>query len=145
MNATHTSSVCLTVLGVREDNRKLAQCALHLRQYNDALFINDTLRMMDAYSSLENFYISKSNTAIDKTDLFLLGIFQGGNTDIFIPELNLWCISHTYSQTKSALRHSLNCRDSLHFLQRRCLCQRKCPSESLWIICRLSPPPGLLE
>lgn len=66
------------------NNRLLAQCALHLRQYNDALLINDTLRMMDAYRSLEEFYITKSDTAIDGTDFFLVGLFQGGNTEIFI-------------------------------------------------------------
>lgn len=66
--------------GVREDNRLLAQCALHLRQYNDALLINDTLRMMDAYHSLVDFYDTKSTAAIDGTDVFLLGVFQGGQS-----------------------------------------------------------------
>ncbi|XP_062263239.1 probable ATP-dependent RNA helicase DHX58 [Platichthys flesus] len=74
--------VILEQRGVRDDNRRLAQCALHLRQYNDALLINDTLRMMDAYDSLKEFYSSKSNTAIDKTDLFLLGIFQAKQADL---------------------------------------------------------------
>ncbi|XP_060946053.1 ATP-dependent RNA helicase DHX58-like [Limanda limanda] len=74
--------VILEQRGVREDNRRLAQCAVHLRQYNDALLINDTLRMMDAYHSLEEFYISKSNTAIDKTDIFLVGVFQANRADL---------------------------------------------------------------
>ena len=73
--------------GVKENNRLLAQCALHLRQYNDALLINDTLRMMDAYGSLEDFYNIKFITAIDGTDFFLLGLFQGGSSDILISHL----------------------------------------------------------
>lgn len=68
----------------------LAQCAVHLRQYNDALLINDTLRMMDAYSSLEKFYNTKSNEAIDGTDIFLVGLFQGGDTDIFITSIDMF-------------------------------------------------------
>lgn len=69
--------------GVCEENRVLQQCALHLRKYNDALLINDTLRMIDAYRSLEEFYNTKSATSIDGTDIFLIGVFEGGNTNIF--------------------------------------------------------------
>ncbi|XP_058509635.1 probable ATP-dependent RNA helicase DHX58 [Solea solea] len=67
--------VVLEQRGVREDNRLLAQCALHLRQYNDALLINDTLRMVDAYESLEQFYVIKSTKVIDPTDDFLVQLF----------------------------------------------------------------------
>ena len=55
----------------------MAQCALHLRRYNDALLINDTVRMVDAFRDLESFYNSKSSSAIDGTDFFLLGLFEG--------------------------------------------------------------------
>ncbi|CAG5898032.1 unnamed protein product [Menidia menidia] len=74
--------VILEQRGVREDNRLLAQCALHLRQYNDALLINDTLRMMDAFHSLQEFYDSKENTAIDGTDFLLLGLFQENRVEL---------------------------------------------------------------
>lgn len=74
----------VSLSGVKEHNRVLAQCALHLREYNDALLINDTLRMMDAYRSLEGFYDTKSATVMDGTDIFLVGLFEGGDTDIFI-------------------------------------------------------------
>uniref|UniRef100_A0A8C9Y6J9 RNA helicase n=1 Tax=Sander lucioperca TaxID=283035 RepID=A0A8C9Y6J9_SANLU len=74
--------VVLEQRGVRQDNRLLAQCALHLRQYNDALLINDTLRMMDAYRSLEEFYINKFPTAIDGTDFFLVGLFQENQVEL---------------------------------------------------------------
>ncbi|GLD49089.1 probable ATP-dependent RNA helicase DHX58 [Lates japonicus] len=74
--------VILEQRGVRVNNRLLAQCALHLRQYNDALLINDTLRMMDAYRSLEEFYITKSDTAIDGTDFFLVGLFQENQVEL---------------------------------------------------------------
>uniref|UniRef100_H2LFL8 RNA helicase n=2 Tax=Oryzias latipes TaxID=8090 RepID=H2LFL8_ORYLA len=74
--------VILEQRGVRENNRLVAQCALHLRQYNDALLINDTLRMMDAYRSLEEFYDSKTTTAMDGTDFFLLGLFEENQVEL---------------------------------------------------------------
>ncbi|XP_056258488.1 probable ATP-dependent RNA helicase DHX58 [Seriola aureovittata] len=74
--------VILEKRGVKEDNRLLAQCALHLRQYNDALLINDTLRMMDAYCSLEEFYSTKLTRTIDGTDLFLVGLFQENQVEL---------------------------------------------------------------
>ncbi|KAK5913706.1 hypothetical protein CgunFtcFv8_008212 [Champsocephalus gunnari] len=69
--------------GVKKDNRLLAQCALHLRQYNDALLINDTLRMIDAYLSLEDFY-SRITREIDGTDIFLVGLFQENQVELEI-------------------------------------------------------------
>ncbi|KAI4822947.1 hypothetical protein KUCAC02_008465 [Chaenocephalus aceratus] len=69
--------------GVIKDDRLLAQCALHLRQYNDALLINDTLRMTDAYLSLEDFY-SKITREIDGTDIFLVGLFQENQVELEI-------------------------------------------------------------
>ncbi|XP_008283077.1 ATP-dependent RNA helicase DHX58 [Stegastes partitus] len=74
--------VLLEQRGVRENNRLLAQCAIHLREYNDALLINDTLRMMDAYRSLEDFYNVKSSTAIDGTDFFLVGLFEENQVEL---------------------------------------------------------------
>ncbi|XP_030198195.1 ATP-dependent RNA helicase DHX58 [Gadus morhua] len=68
--------VLLEESGVKQGKRLLAQCALHLRQYNNALLINDTLRMEDAYKSLGDFYATKANTAIDKTDRFLIELFR---------------------------------------------------------------------
>ncbi|XP_010605151.1 interferon-induced helicase C domain-containing protein 1 isoform X2 [Fukomys damarensis] len=40
----------------REGNRKARVCAEHLRKYNEALQINDTIRVIDAYNHLETFY-----------------------------------------------------------------------------------------
>ncbi|XP_004428316.1 PREDICTED: interferon-induced helicase C domain-containing protein 1 [Ceratotherium simum simum] len=40
----------------KEGNRKDRVCAEHLRKYNEALQINDTIRMIDAYNHLESFY-----------------------------------------------------------------------------------------
>ncbi|XP_041812397.1 probable ATP-dependent RNA helicase DHX58 [Chelmon rostratus] len=74
--------VILEQRGVRENNRLLAESARHLRQYNDALLINDTLRMMDAYRSLEEFYITKFTTEIDGTDYFLVGLFQENQVEL---------------------------------------------------------------
>ncbi|XP_068192802.1 ATP-dependent RNA helicase DHX58 [Antennarius striatus] len=74
--------VVLEQRGVREGNRVLSQCALHLRQYNDSLLINDTLRMMDAYLSLEEFYDIKFTTAIDTTDFFLKRTFRENRSEL---------------------------------------------------------------
>uniref|UniRef100_A0A7N6AFQ0 RNA helicase n=1 Tax=Anabas testudineus TaxID=64144 RepID=A0A7N6AFQ0_ANATE len=74
--------VLLEKQGVKEHNRVLAQCALHLREYNDALLINDTLRMMDAYRSLEGFYDTKSATVMDGTDIFLVGLFEENQIEL---------------------------------------------------------------
>eukprot|EP00066_Takifugu_rubripes_P002741 XP_003964848.1 PREDICTED: probable ATP-dependent RNA helicase DHX58 [Takifugu rubripes] len=68
--------------GVKEDNRVWAQCALHLRKYNDALLINDTLRMLDAYRSLKDFYRSKVDTEIDGTDFFLMGLYRENRAEL---------------------------------------------------------------
>nr|XP_045004255.1 interferon-induced helicase C domain-containing protein 1 isoform X2 [Jaculus jaculus] len=40
----------------KEGNHKGRVCADHLRKYNEALQINDTIRMIDAYNHLETFY-----------------------------------------------------------------------------------------
>ncbi|XP_069565189.1 ATP-dependent RNA helicase DHX58 [Brachyistius frenatus] len=68
--------------GVIEKNRLLAQCALHLRQYNDALLVHDTLQMMDAYQSLKEFYNTKLNAAFDGTDFFLVGLFEENEVEL---------------------------------------------------------------
>uniref|UniRef100_A0A1A8I431 RNA helicase n=1 Tax=Nothobranchius kuhntae TaxID=321403 RepID=A0A1A8I431_NOTKU len=68
--------------GVRENNRRLAQCAIHLREYNDALLINDTLRMMDAFRSLEEFYSTKAAKAFDGTDILLVGLFNENQVEL---------------------------------------------------------------
>lgn len=54
-----------------------AQCALHLRKYNDALLINDTLRMVDAFCVLNDFYTGKVDAEIDGTDFFLTQLYCG--------------------------------------------------------------------
>ncbi|KAM9663903.1 interferon-induced helicase C domain-containing protein 1 isoform 1-T1 [Trichechus inunguis] len=40
----------------RDGDRKERVCAEHLRKYNEALQINDTIRTIDAYNHLETFY-----------------------------------------------------------------------------------------
>ncbi|KAJ8364565.1 hypothetical protein SKAU_G00133960 [Synaphobranchus kaupii] len=70
--------VLLHKKGKIEKNRMVAQCALHLRQYNDALLINDTVRMEDAFQVLNEFYSSKeaSRIGLDGTDVYLFSLFQ---------------------------------------------------------------------
>lgn len=94
--------------GVREGNRQLAESARHLRQYNDALLINDTLRMMDAYQSLAEFYSTKIEREIDGTDFFLVGLYQGRDPGMF-----LHCVAD-FSPTlkKLIISPSCLCRES---------------------------------
>ncbi|NWU84886.1 DHX58 helicase, partial [Onychorhynchus coronatus] len=55
--------------------RKTRVCALHLRKYNDALLINDTVRMVDAFQCLQQFY-STERDAKDPTEQFLTSTFE---------------------------------------------------------------------
>ncbi|XP_015490425.1 interferon-induced helicase C domain-containing protein 1 isoform X2 [Parus major] len=77
----------------KEEKRRERVCAEHLKKYNDALQINDTIRMVDAYNHLDNFYKEeKSKKTVrsdddddddepavskqDETDEFLIGLFH---------------------------------------------------------------------
>ncbi|NWR92473.1 IFIH1 protein, partial [Furnarius figulus] len=76
----------------KEEKRKERVCAEHLKKYNDALLINDSIRMVDAYNHLNNFYQEeKSKKTVrsddddddepavpkqDETDEFLIGLFH---------------------------------------------------------------------
>ncbi|XP_003226281.2 interferon-induced helicase C domain-containing protein 1 isoform X1 [Anolis carolinensis] len=77
----------------KEENRKHHICAEHLKKYNDALLINDTIRMIDAYNHLKNFYKEEKSKKMavneeedeeeavaskpDETDIFLMDLFYG--------------------------------------------------------------------
>lgn len=56
--------------------RKMRVCALHLRKYNDALLINDTVRMIDAFQCLQQFYATERDMK-DPTEQFLTTMFEG--------------------------------------------------------------------
>lgn len=56
--------------------RRTRVCALHLRKYNDALLINDTVRMVDAFQCLQQFYDTQKD-AKDPTEQFLSATFEG--------------------------------------------------------------------
>ncbi|NWV06335.1 DHX58 helicase, partial [Ptilonorhynchus violaceus] len=55
--------------------RKTRVCALHLRKYNDALLINDTVRMVDAFQCLQQFYSAERDEK-DPTEQFLATTFE---------------------------------------------------------------------
>ncbi|NXI62026.1 DHX58 helicase, partial [Anseranas semipalmata] len=59
--------------------RKTRVCALHLRKYNDALLINDTVRMIDAFQCLQQFYATERDMK-DPTERYLATIFQENRT-----------------------------------------------------------------
>ncbi|KAM6467514.1 interferon-induced helicase C domain-containing protein 1 [Liasis olivaceus] len=54
----------------KEGTCKERVCAEHLKKYNDALLINDTIRMIDAYNHLKNFYeeIRSKKMAMNEDD-----------------------------------------------------------------------------
>ncbi|KAL4657774.1 putative ATP-dependent RNA helicase DHX58 [Arapaima gigas] len=76
--------VLLEQTGVVEKNRLVAQCALHLRKYNDALLINDTVRMVDALRVLDSFYSTnrEKRIGLDGTDIFLFGLFEENKVEL---------------------------------------------------------------
>ncbi|NWY47505.1 DHX58 helicase, partial [Sylvia atricapilla] len=55
--------------------RKTRVCALHLRKYNDALLINDSVRMVDAFQCLQQFYSAERDKK-DSTEQFLTATFE---------------------------------------------------------------------
>ncbi|XP_018412188.1 PREDICTED: interferon-induced helicase C domain-containing protein 1 [Nanorana parkeri] len=73
----------------KEGNRTQHVCADHLKRYNDALQISDTIRMNDALSHLGKFYIEEKkkilllqetdaegvSKEVDKTDSYLINLF----------------------------------------------------------------------
>ncbi|XP_062354122.1 interferon-induced helicase C domain-containing protein 1 [Cinclus cinclus] len=52
----------------REEKRRERVCAEHLKKYNDALQINDTIRMVDAYNHLNNFYKEEKSKKTVRND-----------------------------------------------------------------------------
>ncbi|XP_078667982.1 ATP-dependent RNA helicase DHX58-like isoform X2 [Branchiostoma floridae x Branchiostoma belcheri] len=65
--------------GGMKSNRRVQTCAEHLRKYNDALVMNDTLRMSDAFQYLKEFYVKENDRrdVFDDTDEGLTQIFSG--------------------------------------------------------------------
>lgn len=53
--------------------------ALHLRRYNDALFIHDTVRAQDALDMLQDFYDKErtTKTQMVRAESWLLELFDG--------------------------------------------------------------------
>ncbi|XP_006821027.1 ATP-dependent RNA helicase DHX58-like [Saccoglossus kowalevskii] len=68
----------LGTTAVKKQDRKLRTCAEHLRKYNDALLINDSVRMEDALNYLQEFYDDEERRekGFDSTDKELLSIFE---------------------------------------------------------------------
>ncbi|KAJ6660030.1 hypothetical protein lerEdw1_018228 [Lerista edwardsae] len=64
--------------GAKEFCRKTRLCALHLRKYNDALLINDTVRMIDAFNTLDEFYQQETETKVlqDPDESYLIQTFD---------------------------------------------------------------------
>ncbi|KAJ8255348.1 hypothetical protein GJAV_G00203850 [Gymnothorax javanicus] len=79
----------------KEENQKVRVCAEHLRQYNEALYQNNTIRMTDAFSFLCKFHdeelkkkmAPEETEAIDRTEteVFLFNLFK-----VKKKELQIW-------------------------------------------------------
>ncbi|CAL9692889.1 unnamed protein product [Knipowitschia caucasica] len=95
--------VLLEQRGMSEKNRVMAQCALHLREYNDALLISDTLRMIDAYNSLDNFYSSSS--AMDATDFYLVGLFDENKVELSVLAKDPSCENPKMAKLETTLQN----------------------------------------
>ncbi|XP_039198268.1 probable ATP-dependent RNA helicase DHX58 isoform X1 [Crotalus tigris] len=67
----------LETKGAKECCQKTRVCALHLRKYNDALLTNETVRMIDAFSMLDEFYQLEHATKklTQKTEQYLFQLF----------------------------------------------------------------------
>ncbi|KAG8566026.1 hypothetical protein GDO81_013066 [Engystomops pustulosus] len=65
--------------GAETSNRRKRTCAVHLRKYNDALFLHDTVRMKDAYDFLDEFYTSEKleKNSRNEIDIYLYTLFDG--------------------------------------------------------------------
>ncbi|TSK28011.1 putative ATP-dependent RNA helicase DHX58 [Bagarius yarrelli] len=68
--------------GRQEKNRLVAQCALHLRKYNDALLINETVRMVDALRLLEDFNDTQAKNVFDFADEYLTALFKENKVEL---------------------------------------------------------------
>ncbi|NXV81848.1 DHX58 helicase, partial [Atlantisia rogersi] len=61
--------------------RRTRVCTLHLRKYNDALLINDTVRMIDAFQCLQQFYTTERDMK-DPTEQFLTATFEANRKSL---------------------------------------------------------------
>lgn len=70
--------------GALTADRMKRTCAVHLRRYNDALFLHDTVRMKDAYDFLDEFYIMEKfvKNSTHATDVFLYDLFNENNNEL---------------------------------------------------------------
>ncbi|XP_056404807.1 ATP-dependent RNA helicase DHX58-like isoform X2 [Hyla sarda] len=70
--------------GAEADDIRKKTCAGHLRKYNDALLIHDTVRMRDAYNFLDEFYVVEGfyKQRRDETDVFLYRLFNEYSTGL---------------------------------------------------------------
>ncbi|XP_030065688.1 LOW QUALITY PROTEIN: interferon-induced helicase C domain-containing protein 1 [Microcaecilia unicolor] len=80
----------------KEGNCEERVCAEHLKKYNDALQINDTIRMIDSYNHLKIFYNEEKNKKhqvfeengasaapnLDEVDEFLLSLFYDNEKEL---------------------------------------------------------------
>ncbi|KAF7668812.1 hypothetical protein LDENG_00285850 [Lucifuga dentata] len=76
----------------KEEDQKVRACAEHLRQYNEGLQLNNTIRMSDAFSFLNKFYKEEMKRKIapeeeqpiqiTDTERFLFNLFKENKEDL---------------------------------------------------------------
>uniref|UniRef100_A0A8D2L252 RNA helicase n=1 Tax=Varanus komodoensis TaxID=61221 RepID=A0A8D2L252_VARKO len=102
----------------KEGNRKARVCAEHLKKYNDALLINDTIRMADAYNHLNNFYKEEKSKKVavnedsedipmapkpDETDTFLIDLFYANKKELQKLATNVQYENNNLAKLRSTL------------------------------------------
>ncbi|XP_030076811.1 ATP-dependent RNA helicase DHX58 isoform X2 [Microcaecilia unicolor] len=85
-------------------------CALHLRKYNDALLIYDTVRMVDAFNYLDEFYMLEkvTKTRGDLTEEFLFQIFAENREELVLSATNMKYENPMLSKLEEILRKQLD-------------------------------------
>ncbi|XP_067397041.1 ATP-dependent RNA helicase DHX58 [Emydura macquarii macquarii] len=94
--------------------RKTRTCAVHLRKYNDALLINDTVRMIDAFNALDEFYQQEKATKAlrDPTERFLVGTFDKNRPALLALASDALCENPKLSKLEEILQEQFQTRES---------------------------------
>ncbi|XP_075465328.1 interferon-induced helicase C domain-containing protein 1 isoform X3 [Ascaphus truei] len=82
----------------KEENRVEHVCAEHLKKYNDALLISDTIRMVDALTHLSKFYNE------EKKKTFLVNEGKDGAVTVITDETDTFLINLFYEHEKELKR-----------------------------------------
>ncbi|KYO46671.1 putative ATP-dependent RNA helicase DHX58 isoform B [Alligator mississippiensis] len=106
--------VLLEKTGAESFCRKTRLCAMHLRKYNDALLINDTVRMVDAVNYLDEFYQQEKAMKFlpDVIWHFLMTLFDENKSTLLALARNLEYENPKLSKLEKILQDQFQALDS---------------------------------